>query len=148
MNKITKLKTCDWSLLLMTAGIFTSGIYLEVTHSSGLAAVWIHIALGILFFIFVAYHILLHFGKSNWFERFHKLKSQFTRVLWWVSLVTLITGIISCIHWFITLSHSPLGGIHGKIGFLMIILCFGHIWKRKKFFKSGRNKKIPERNFH
>ncbi|MDE6290261.1 MAG: TMEM134 family protein, partial [Muribaculaceae bacterium] len=138
MNKIAKLKTCDWSLLLLAAGIFTSGIYLEITHSSGLAAVWIHIALGILFFISVAYHIFLHFGKSNWFERFHKLKSQFTRVLWWISLATLITGIISCVHRFITLSHSPIGGIHGKIGFLMILLCIGHICKRIKFFKSRR----------
>ncbi|MDE7351235.1 MAG: hypothetical protein K2N25_09215 [Muribaculaceae bacterium] len=141
MNKIAKLKWCDWSLLLLTIAILVSGIYLEVTDSNGLAAVWMHIALGILFFIYVACHIFLHFGKSNWFERFRRLKSQFTRVLWWVSLATLITGIISCIHWFITLSHSPLGGIHGKIGFLMVILCCGHIWKRKKFFKGGRNKK-------
>ena len=138
MNKIAKLKTCDWSLLFLTAAITASGIYLEATHSRGLAAVWIHIAVGIVFFIFVAYHIYLHFGKSNWFSRFHKLKSQFTRVLWWVSLATLITGIIACIHWFITSIHSVVGGIHGKIGFLMILLCICHICKRIKFFKSRK----------
>ena len=61
MNKIARLKTCDWCLLFLTAAITASGISLEVTHSRGLATVWIHIVLGILFFIFVAYHISLHF---------------------------------------------------------------------------------------
>ena len=143
MNKIAKLKTCDWSLLLLTISILASGIYLEVTQSSGLAAVWIHIALGILFFISVVYHIFLHFGKSNWFERFRKLKNQFTRVLWWVSLATLITGIIACIHWTMTYSHSPIGGIHGKIGFLMVLLSIGHLCKRISFLKSKPKRNIP-----
>ena len=138
MKKITKLKTCNWSLIFLTTAILASGIYLEATDSSGRTSVWIHIAVGIAFFAFIAYHIFLHFGNNNWFSRFHKLKSQFTRILWWVSLATLITGIIAFIHWVMTFSHSPIGGIHGKIGFLMILLCTGHICKRKKFFKSRK----------
>ena len=138
MNKIAKLKTCDWSLLLLIIAILTSGIYLEATDSSGFTAVWVHIIVGLLFFILIACHIFLHFGNSNWFARFHKLKSQFTRILWWVSLITLISGIVACIHWLVTFSHSPVGGVHGKLGFLMIILCFCHIWKRIKFFNPGK----------
>ena len=137
MKKPKKLKICNWSLILLTLAILSSGIYLEATDSSGVSAVWIHIGLGTLFFIFAAYHIYLHFGKSNWFTKFHKLKNQFTRVLWWVSLAALVSGIIACIHWIIAFSHSPLGGIHGKIGFLMVALLICHIGKRIKFFKQS-----------
>lgn len=141
MNKIAKLKICGCILIFLTATILTSGIYLEATDSSGLTAVWIHIVVGIVFFIFIAYHIFLHFGNSNWFSRFHKLKNRATRVLWWVSLATLTTGIIACFHWVMTFSHSPIGGIHGKIGFLMILLSIAHVLKRIKFFKSRSDKK-------
>ena len=137
MKKLKKLKICNWSLILLTLAILISGIYMEATDSSGLSAVWIHISLGTLFFIFAAYHIYLHFGKSNWFTKFHKLKNQFTRVLWWVSLAALVSGIIAYIHWIIAFSHSPIGGVHGKIGFLMVALLAGHIYKRIKFFKQG-----------
>ena len=138
MNKIAKLKACDWGLLFLTAAILASGIYLEATDSRGLISIWIHIAVGMLFFFFIGYHIFLHFGNSNWFSRFHKLKSQFTRVLWWEALITFLSGIIACIHWIITFNHSPIGGIHGKLGFLMIILCACHIWKRIKFFNTRK----------
>ncbi|MDE5916290.1 MAG: hypothetical protein K2G71_06930, partial [Duncaniella sp.] len=61
-----------------------------------------------------------------------------TRILWWVSLATLITGVIASIHWLVTFTHSPIGGIHGKLGFLMIIFSVLHISKRIKFFKSKK----------
>lgn len=135
MKKITKLKICNWSLLLLTLAILISGIQLEATGSRGFLSVWIHMGIGIFFFMFVAYHFFLHFGKSNWFSKFHKLKTQFTRVLWWVSLIALITGVVAAIHWISTTGHSPIGGVHGKIGFLMIILAVCHIYKRIKFFR-------------
>ena len=135
MKKITKLRVCDWSLLILTIAILISGIQLEAIHSNGLTSVWIHIATGLLFMGMAAYHIFLHFGNSGWFAKFHKLKSQFTRILWWVSLITLITGIIALVHWLTTFTHAPIGGVHGKLGFLMILLSAGHIIKRIKFFK-------------
>lgn len=100
MKKIKKLKICDWCLLIMTLAMLVSGVQLEATDSRGATSVWIHIAVGILFFTLVAYHIFLHFSFT----------------------------------------HSPIGGVHGKIGFFMIILAIGHICKRIKFFKS--NKKV------
>lgn len=135
MNKITKLKICDWSLLILTIAILISGIHLEATHSSGLASVMIHIIIGLLFTGMAAYHIFLHFSHSMWFTQIRRQKNQLTRILWWVSLITLITGIIASAHWLATFKHAPIGGVHGKIGFLMILLSSGHIIKRIKFFK-------------
>ncbi|MBD5236341.1 MAG: DUF4405 domain-containing protein [Bacteroidales bacterium] len=135
MKKLTKLKICNRSLLLATFAVLISGIELEVIHSNGSLSVWIHIILGLLFMCLVGIHIYLHFGKSNWFARFSKLRSQATRILWWLTLITLITGIATTVRWIVTNTHSPLGGIHGKLGFLMIILSIFHIAKRFKFFR-------------
>ena len=135
MKKIVKLKTCNRSLLILTICILFSGIQLEVIHSNSLTLVWIHIIVGLLFMSFITYHIFLHFDYCNWFAKFHNLKNQFTRILWWVSLLTLITGIIASVHWLVTFAHAPIGGVHGKLGFLMILLSAAHIIKRFKFFK-------------
>ncbi len=135
VKKIVKLKICNWTLLVLTIAILISGIQLEATQSSGIVAVWIHIVIGVLFMALVGYHIFLHFGERNWFSLFAKQKSPVTRILWWLSLLTLITGIIAVIHWLATFTHSIIGGIHGKLGFLMIIFSIGHICKRIKFFK-------------
>lgn len=135
MKKITKLKICDWILLVLTVAMFISGIQLEVTHSNGMTSVWIHIIIGLLFMCMSSYHIFLHFGYCGWVAKLHKLKSQVTRILGWVSLITLITGIIASIHWSGTFTHSPIGGVHGKLGFLMLLLSAGHIARRIQFFK-------------
>lgn len=136
MNKITKLKTCDWILLLLTVAVLISGIQLEATHSRGFASVCIHMIIGLLFVGVAAYHILLHFGKRNWITKIHKQKSLLTRILWWVSLAMFITGITASVHWLGSFTHSPIGGIHGKSGFLMIIISAGHIGRRIRFFRN------------
>lgn len=135
MKKITKLRFCDWSLLIFMAAMFLSSIQLEISHSRITEYVWIHIGLGGIFMGLAAYHIYLHFGKSDWLSKFHKQKNNVTRILWWLYILTLLTGIIAFIHWIGTYTHSPIGGIHGKFGLLMIILSIGHLIKRIKFFK-------------
>lgn len=140
MKKAIKLKICNLSLLPLTIAIPASGIQLEATHSDGLTPVLIHIVVGLLFMSFAIYHVYLHFGKSNWFSKMRRQKSPVTRILWWVALITLITGVIATIHWLSTFTHSPIGGVHGKFGFLMIILAIGHICKRIKFFRQNKVK--------
>lgn len=135
MNKAMKLKLCDRSLLILTIAILISGIQLEATDSSGLSSVWIHIIVAMLFVGIAAYHVFLHFSHDNWFSRIRRQKSLPTRVLWWVSLITLITGIAATAHWLVTFRHAPIGGVHGKLGFLMILLSSAHIIKRRQFFK-------------
>ena len=138
MKKIDKLRLCNWSVLVVSAAILISGIQLEVIHSSDCLSVWLHIVIGLLFMALVAIHIYLHFGKSNWYAKFSKLKSRATQILWWVTIITLLTGIATSIRWIISYTHTPLGGIHGKLGFLMIILSIFHIAKRFNFFKSKK----------
>ena len=142
MKKITKLKVCNWSLLAFTIAILISGIQLEATHSNGITSVWIHILIGGLFMGMAAYHVYLHFGRSNWFSKFRKQKNPVTRILWWVALVTLVSGVAAMVHWVTTFTHSSIGGVHGKLGFLMIILSIGHIAKRITFFKRKKKKEL------
>lgn len=134
MKKITKLKICNRSLLLLTLAVLASGIQLEATHSSGYASVLIHIIIALLFAAGVGYHIFLHFGRSNWFERMQRQKSVVTRILWWVSIATAVSGLAATVHWLTATGHSPIGGVHGKIGFAMILLAVCHLIKRKSFF--------------
>jgi len=140
MKKIQKLKLCNWCLLPVTIAMLVSGIQLEATGSRGITSVWIHIAIGIIFAVLICYHIFLHFGKSNWFKKFSKQKSPVTRILWWVALATFITAIVSTVHWVQSFTHASIGGVHGKLGFLMIILSIGHICKRIKFFTPLKRK--------
>lgn len=141
MKKILKLKVCDWTLLVFTALILASGIQLEATGSSSVAWVWVHIVVGTFFMALSLWHVYLHFGASNWFSRFHKLKSPVTRILWWITLLTLVTAVITAVHWLTSFTHSSIGGVHGKLGFLMIFLCICHIVKRVKFFRTAPKRK-------
>lgn len=135
MKKKVKLKACNWTLLVSTVAILVSGIDLEVSNCSDRHDVWVHVFLGTLF-ILATYHVYLHFGRSNWFSRFMKLKRPPVRILWWLYIFTAVSGVIATIHLPVNMQHSPIGGVHGKIGFLMILFSIFHIAKRIKFFSK------------
>lgn len=135
MNKAQKLRFCNWTLLILMILTLASGIQLEATGSRGSVPVWLHIIVASVFISFCIYHISLHFGWQRWLFKFRKLKSNVTRILWWISVVTTLSAFIALIHWLGTNTHSPIGGIHGKIGFLMIAFAIGHTIKRFYFFK-------------
>ncbi len=99
-------------------------------------AVWLHILLGVIFLSACAWHIFLHFGVNNRIVRFSKSKKVPLRVLWWPYLITLVSRVIACVHWLVTFAHSPIGGVHGKIGFLMLAFAIGHVVKRWKFYSK------------
>ena len=138
MKHLEKLKICNWALLIFCLLILTSSIQLEATGSRGLLPVWLHVFIGLLFSLLVILHIYLHFKWCNWFARFNKLKKPVTRILWYLFLATIILCIATFIHWLISNHHSILGGVHGKIGFLMLAVGIGHILKRIKFFKTSK----------
>lgn len=141
MNAATRLKRCNHTLCLVLILILASGIQLEVTSSQYVWSVWVHIMLGILLTVFSAYHIFLHYRRSNWFARFAKNRNVITRVLWWVYLLTAVSGIAATIIWLDGNQHSHLGAVHGKIGFLMVIIAIIHVVrnKRKKTTKRSRS---------
>lgn len=138
MTKLEKLRMCNYALLVFTLLILASGIQLESTGSRGIVWVWLHIIVGVLFFSLAFWHIALNLMWGNWFEKFAKVKSHVTRFLWWMTLFTVIFGIAAMIHWLTSYTHSPLGGIHGKIGLVMTAVAIGHTIKRIKFFKRKK----------
>lgn len=126
-----KLLWCDWALVVVGLLMLASGIQLEVLAGAEAWAVWAHVVVGVLFSFLVCWHVWLHFRWSNWFARFQKLKKPVTRILWYLFLLTFLLGLAAFIHWLNGGGHSPLGGIHGKVGFVMIAVAAGHTLKRR-----------------
>lgn len=135
-NPSFRLKICNRTLGITLLLMLVSGIQLEATSGRYVWTVWLHIILGILLIVLSIYHIYLHYRKSNWFARFAKNRNASTRILWWVFLLTAVTGIGATISWLADNQHTPLGGVHGKIGFLMVIIAIihavRHIRKKKR----------------
>ncbi|MDE5800616.1 MAG: hypothetical protein K2H74_06290 [Paramuribaculum sp.] len=135
MTKIQKLRVCDCRLAVLLPAVLASSIQLEVTSSRGIMSVVIHLIVTISFIALIARHIYLHFGWKKWLMKFGKMKVA-TRILWWLYVLTFVSGIIAATHWLAAYTHSPIGGVHGKIGFAMILVAIGHTLKRRKFFKK------------
>lgn len=140
MTKAKKLKICNCSLIMAGIIVLASSIQLEAIGSRGIFPVWFHIVSATLFTALVFYHIFLHFRWTDWFAKFSKLKSKVTDILWWLFLVTTVTGVIAFLMWLTASTHSHFGAVHGKIGFVMLAVALGHTLKRRKFFLiSSRN---------
>ena len=135
MTKSQKLKVCDWTLAILLSIVLASSIQLEATSRSGSLPVIFHLIVALPFMCLVVWHIFLHFQWKKWLTKFSKLKVP-TRILWWLYILTFISGIAAFIYWLIENDHSALGGMHGKIGFLMIAFAMGHTVRRIKFFKK------------
>lgn len=135
MKKHQKIKNCDRLLLISTPFILASSIWLEATGSRGIVPVWLHLVLGIVFFVLTGWHFYLHLGKLGWISRFRTLKSRVTKILSILALLTLLTAVIATMHWLVSLTHSGIGAWHGKIGFLMLAVVIGHTVKRFTFFR-------------
>ena len=126
MNTATKLKVCNRWLAIALAAMLFSGLQLEATGGKYAWSVWVHIVLGVLLTGLALYHIFLHYRTSNWFSRFSKNRNTVTRILWWIFLLTAVSGIAATVQWLCEDGHSPLGGVHGKIGFAMVIFGVVH----------------------
>lgn len=127
MKPATKLKISSKSLGIALLLTLASGIQLEVTSGRDTWAVWLHIALGIIVTVLSFYHIYLHYRRTNWFARFARNPRTVTRILWWTFLLTLLTGLATTAVWVDGFRHTPLGGVHGKIGYLMFIFAIIHL---------------------
>lgn len=135
MNKLKRLKICDWILAVLLPIVLASSVQLEATSSRGILPVILHVIVGLPFLCLIIWHIYLHFKWAKWLVKFRKLKVP-TRILWWLYILTFVSGLAAFIHWLIDNGHGPLGGIHGKIGFLMIAFAIAHTIKRIKFFRK------------
>lgn len=141
MEKKTRLKIVNLALVVLLALVTASSVILECLGGKGLknltssSLVFIHIAVSIVIFALSYRHIALHFGNlSRWPQPLKKTKKQ-NRWLLGVMAVTLASGIAATITYFIH-GHTPLGGIHGKIGFAALAFMLLHLIHRRKWFKG------------
>ncbi|MDE6534673.1 MAG: hypothetical protein K2K82_01540 [Muribaculaceae bacterium] len=137
MNKGQKLKVCDWVLAVLLPLVLASSLQLEATSSRGLWPVIFHVVVAGAFMGLIIRHIYLHFQWKKWLTKFGKLKVP-TRILWWLYFFTFASGVATFIHWLTVNQHGPLGGVHGKIGLLMLAFAIGHTVKRIKFFRRKK----------
>lgn len=94
--------------------------------------------------VLVVLHLHLHFGWSRWAAKIKKLKSKPTQ---WLSLLFVLIFAMSLVafaHTIPQMVHSPIGAIHGKIGFAFLLFCIGHTihrrkWVKKQIFQSKKN---------
>lgn len=135
MNTSQKLRLCNRWLGCILLLMLASGIQLEATSGRYIWSVWFHIILGIILTVLSLYHISLHYRSGNWFSRFAKNRNAVTRILWWTFLLTAVSGVAATVIWADGYGHSHLGAVHGKIGFLMVVVAIihiaGHIRKRR-----------------
>ncbi len=136
MNTALKLRICNRGLGATIILMLASGIQLEVTSGRYAWSVWTHIILGLVLSVLSFYHIYLHYRFCNWFSRFARNRNAVTRILWWVFILTAISGVAATVIWLDGGIHSHIGAVHGKIGFLMVafaaIHIFRHLHSRRK----------------
>lgn len=136
MNKQQKLNVCDWILLIVTVLILLSSIQLEIIAGSSIIWVWAHIIVGTMFFVLIGWHLQLHFQWRNWFRLLWKQKLKNTKWLTIIGILTIMTALISTIGWIVSPDHSKIGSVHGKFGFLFVVLVLWHIFRRLKFYRN------------
>ena len=130
MKKATQFRICNWSILAITILILASGLQLEINPYGDKIWVWLHIAVGTLYATGVVWHMKLH----NW-PRTARARRNKHPWLGTFSVLALLSGIIDTVHWLGTFSHSTIGGLHGKIGFIMLIAVFIHLRKHIRFYR-------------
>ena len=86
--------------------------------------------------LLVLWHLYLHFGTKQWLQKLKKLKSHVTGKLFYIYLIAFISGLIALPQWLIHASHTTIGGVHGKLALIFIIVAIGHAIKRIKWFKK------------
>lgn len=136
MNRLRKLKVCNWMLLIIIVLMLSSSIQLEITAGSGIIWVWAHIFVGLMFLVLIGWHLQLHFQWRNWFRLLWKQKLKNTKWLVAIGILTILTAVISTIGWIVSPDHSKIGAVHGKFGFLFIALALWHIFRRLKYYRT------------
>lgn len=59
-----------------------------------------------------------------------------------------MSGIAATVQWIVENGHSPIGGVHGKIGFLMVIIAIIHAAKHIRQRKQARKSKSQNHKMH
>ena len=136
------------SLLVIGALVAISSILLECIAGGeflGLSYpfwVWLHIIVCLLCMAGIILHLQIHWVTAKkWLHQFLKQKNKLTRWLTWFAAITFLSGLVVAAFFCSGAQHNPLGGIHGKLGLIVILLTTFHVLKRFKWFRGRREGK-------
>lgn len=143
-----KLLRSNILLVIITCLLIINSILLECLHGAtflGIGSVgwvWMHVVLASIWAASIFYHLYLHWGNiRHWFGKMVHPGNKLTMLLAWLSLILLLTGIAATVCVGYGVGHTPIGGIHGKIGLFVMVLMVFHLSKRWKWFKNRRSGK-------
>ena len=143
---MNKLKICNISLLAITPAVLATSIILEASHGQSVLGLkfnfWviIHLVAVLAMTGLVCWHLGMNWGKiSGWAKKFTGKASGASKALAILIAVTALTGLSAIPQWLIH-RHSPIGGVHDKIGFLFILIAISHTIRHRKWFKGTKNK--------
>jgi len=106
---------------------------------SNLTLTLLHIFIAFALMTLCYIHIKAHYGSLVKWKAGLKRSKVMPKILFWIMLATLITGILSTVSYF-TMGHSGIGGVHGKIGFVALAFMLEHLILRFRwFFKVKTN---------
>lgn len=113
---------------------FLGGANLHCLTNSTLTI--IHLAICLPMLLFVCVHLWANCGKiTQWFAKIRRQKAQ-TQWLFWLSVLTFVSGVAAMVVYF-SHGHTPIGGIHGKLGFVALALMLWHTYRRLKWYKKN-----------
>ena len=136
MNKINRLRLCNLSL--MVAGLLATGSSVQMEACGGrgwlglsfATIVGVHCSLGLLMLGLVATHLYLHFGRADWLGKMRRQRNRPTRWLGVLAVAVVLSGVAACVQVAMASGYTSVGGVHGKVGFLFLLVCLGHTAKR------------------
>lgn len=135
-----KLYVVNVLLAVIAILVFASSLLIEILHGAdwlGMANhfwVALHAMFGILMAVLVFAHLRLNWARvSAWLTRFKKSPNKVTKALVILSIVAFVSG-FAAIFTFFTSGHGPVGGIHGKLALVFLIIGIGHFIKRIKWY--------------
>ena len=134
--------------MLLPAGVLAllSSIQMEACGGTGLWGIpfptwmYLHCILGLLMILLAVEHLYLHFGKKRWLMKLRRL-GGLSRWLCMVLALLAALSVIALGHTVVSMNHSPIGAVHGKVGFLFLALCLWHTvrhwgWISRQMFRS------------
>lgn len=139
------MRICNKGLLWLSLPMVATSIALECAGGGScgpLPFLWLvvaHVAVSVLMMLMVTAHVYLHFGWQSWITKWRRLKSRPCRWLAVVALLTLVSGMAATALWCAAPAHTTFGGVHGKIGYIFILLAAGHTLKRRRWFNPNRS---------
>jgi len=139
--KKQSLYIIDVILSIMLIIVLASSIVNEILGGSSLGCIsnmsvtLFHIVVCLILMSLVFIHIKAHYGNlSRWLTCLKKGKMQ-NRVIFVLCTITLLSGIAATVLFF-SHGHTPLGGIHGKVGLVALAFMIFHLVKRLSNMKA------------